>query len=362
MQMPNGEIRKVLLNSVRAAMMWTGGSDPTIERTCWRGTRQPNLTEQREAIVADKALTDFALSVIERGREAARQMSRLYVKPGCALREDQLLVDFYKSFRDQGLHLLQNKVRGAFLEEYIMERWKAQYRSYRAELTKHFAGVTVNRTMIVVGGVDADQILQEQSKDRTNAMHDQQIDSHQREMERQSVRWLWIQGDEGTTASGLSVLITGVGGVLTSDGELPDISYVDTIAPNMRHRSVTSTHYLGRLGVIGDRGKKCGETLAPLYTSDMKGDKLVPFFVADACANPSHSPDAKLVRLIRDQDGNPLLTAVFCRAHSTHGDLKTTENYNEPMTRQSLKHTKFHKQRENEDGVAVRCMHYCKTA
>ena len=103
MQMPNGEIRKALLNSVRAAMMWTGDSDPTVERTCWGNTRKPNLAEQRATIVADKALTNFALSVIERGREAARQMSRLYVKPGGALHEDQLLVDFYKSFRDQGL-------------------------------------------------------------------------------------------------------------------------------------------------------------------------------------------------------------------------------------------------------------------
>ena len=77
MQMPNGEIRKALLNSVRAAMMWTGDSDPTVERTCWGNTRKPNLAEQRATIVADKALTNFALSVIERGREAARQMSRL---------------------------------------------------------------------------------------------------------------------------------------------------------------------------------------------------------------------------------------------------------------------------------------------
>jgi len=92
-QMPNGEIRKALLNSVRAAMMWTGDSDPTVERTCWGNTRKPNLAEQRATIVADKALTNFALSVIERGREAARQMSRLYVKPGGALHEDQLLVD-----------------------------------------------------------------------------------------------------------------------------------------------------------------------------------------------------------------------------------------------------------------------------
>ena len=73
-----------------------------------------------------------------------------------------------------------------------MERWSGQHRGHRAEPTQHFASITTSRAMLVVGGVTEDEIMEQQSKDRSTAMHDHQIEVYQERMFRSCVQIMTI--------------------------------------------------------------------------------------------------------------------------------------------------------------------------
>ena len=164
-----------------------------------------DLPRQRTALLKDPDLCHDAECIVKEARVA---VDCIYGKVGMLLGEDQLIVEFLEQSTPQGqLELKQNKgARGynganGFLAEYIMQRWVAQFRSHRPEPTYKFEGVTVDRTCLVVDGVSEDQILSQQSKRGSNAMHDQQIEAYQLEMQRRCVQVICWQGDTGTTSS-----------------------------------------------------------------------------------------------------------------------------------------------------------------
>ena len=211
-------------------------------------------------------MNDDVLDAISNGRGACR----LFRLVGSAIREEEMIVQFFErcqAAQTAGVELLVNKGVRGYLAEYMMDRWESQYRGCRMEVTNHFEDVTVSRVLLSIGGVTVDEVLAQQSKSTSNTRHDVQIDVHQKERERGCTLTICIQGDEGTTASSLSYLVTNSVGVLLEGRQLPTLTYREDnqITAHDRCRFVISAHYLGRLGQLGDSGKKDADSLAPLY-------------------------------------------------------------------------------------------------
>ena len=159
--MPDGKFRTMLLETVRPGFMFDGYSFK-IAQTTIAGTRTPNLQAQRTATINSKQLTDHVLSSIIRGRDVCR----LLLLAGVALKDDEMITEFLArcSSSPTGVELLVNKGVRGYLAEYIMGRWKSQYRGCRAEVTNHFEDVTVSRVLLAIGGVSAEEVMAQQSK------------------------------------------------------------------------------------------------------------------------------------------------------------------------------------------------------
>ena len=204
--MSNGELRTLLLETVKFDFILSGYSSRLIQTTA-KGTRTPNLQEQRTAVLGYPQLSDHVLNTIHQGRNSCR----ILLLAGAALTDEETIVEFLERCccsKTTGAELLVNKGVRGYIAEYIMDRWQSQYLGCRVEVTNHFEDVTVSRVLLAIGGVSATEVLAQQSKSSTNALHDKQIDAHQYERERTCTSTICIQGDEGTTARSLAYLVT----------------------------------------------------------------------------------------------------------------------------------------------------------
>jgi hypothetical protein len=322
----------MLLALVRGAFRWDqpGFPAPQIQHVS-------DLPRQRTALLKDPSLREQAECLVLQARQ---DLEEVYGRVGLQLEEGVLIVEFLEQARTPaGPELLQNRgvsgqtYKGAngFLATYIMERWKAQYRSYRVEATYCFEGVTAVRALLVVGGISTEEILNQQSKGGANAMHDRQIEYFQLKMAMLCVIIICWQGDTGTTASGLTYECMAMIGVLLQGTLAPDISYSGRNEAGARYRATADLVFLGRLNDTGTV-KKDGPALAAIYAPRMRAASkfLIPFWSLDACANPSYMQNSKLIMCTRLASGNLLLTALYCLANALHGDMKQMEGYVEP--------------------------------
>jgi hypothetical protein len=126
----------MLLALVRGAFRWDqpGFPAPQIQHVS-------DLPRQRTALLKDPSLREQAECLVLQARQ---DLEEVYGRVGLQLEEGVLIVEFLEQARTPaGPELLQNRgvsgqtYKGAngFLATYIMERWKAQYRSYRVEAT-----------------------------------------------------------------------------------------------------------------------------------------------------------------------------------------------------------------------------------
>ena len=69
--MPNGELRTLLLETVKFDFILSGYSSRLIQTTA-KGTRSPNLQEQRTAVLGYPQLSDHVLNTIHQGRNSCR--------------------------------------------------------------------------------------------------------------------------------------------------------------------------------------------------------------------------------------------------------------------------------------------------
>ena len=82
--MPNGELRTLLLETVKFDFILSGYSSRLIQTTA-KGTRTPNLQEQRTAVLGYPQLSDHVLNAIHQGRNSCR----ILLLAGAALTDEE---------------------------------------------------------------------------------------------------------------------------------------------------------------------------------------------------------------------------------------------------------------------------------
>ena len=121
-----------------------------------------------------------------------------------------------------------------------------------------------------------------------------------------------------------------------------------------RYRSVLDAVFLGK-GQSLESVKKCADRMAPIHAKLMReaSSEHIPFWTLDACANPTYDANNKLLRMVWEENNDPLLTRISCQAHALHGNAKTMECFIQPLERPSVAHSKYNEARAAQGSQIV---------